>query len=195
MPIQPCAGNTGTSLALALALAVASVRASPGSRRPPRLTADSHQPASPAPSRSRDYDAALPDAGPHRLGAAEPVPASRVKRSSRDFAEALPWGRRRIARTGLNGAGATWPELHQQCASKDIDRRLVLAVMMPTGHHAGLGASNSGPHAVGGDGLLTIHPRRRGLGFRSLRDTTRISSCSAMPASFPVARPLGFFVC
>src|SRR5512132_551032 len=82
MPIQPCAGNTGTSLALA----VASVRARPGSRRPPRLTAGSHQPASPAPSRSRDYDAALPDAGPHRLGAAEPVPTSRVKRSSRGFA-------------------------------------------------------------------------------------------------------------
>jgi hypothetical protein len=46
-----------------------------------------------------------------------------------------------IARTGLNPARATRPELHQQCTSKDIDCRLVLTVMMPTGHHAGLRAT------------------------------------------------------
>jgi hypothetical protein len=66
-----------------------------------------------------------------------------------------------IAGTGLDDVRATWTELHPQRTSEDVDHRLVLAMMMPAGHHPGLGANKSRPHVVGRDGLLTIHPRRR----------------------------------
>ncbi len=66
-----------------------------------------------------------------------------------------------VSGTGLDGVRATWAELHPQQTSEDVDDRLVLAMVMPTGHHGCLGANKSRPHVVGRDRLLTFHPRRR----------------------------------
>ena len=60
---------------------------------------------------------------------------------------------------GVDGRRPAGTVLHAQRAHGDVDRRLVVAVVVPAGEHPGLGVGEPGPHAVARDRLLAAHPR------------------------------------
>ena len=69
-----------------------------------------------------------------------------------------------VARFGVDDLTALYSRLHPKSAVSDVDRRLVLAVVMPARAHPGLGADEARPEALDLDRSLTGHAGR-GIGF------------------------------
>src|SRR6266508_2133080 len=111
---------------------------------------------------------------------APPGPWSRrVPATSTTVPEARPWSRR-------------VPATSSACAREDVDHRLVVAVVVPAGHHAGVGADEPRPHPVAGERLLPIHPwRRRPLGAvtRGHHPDRVLGSTAHSPRRSPVGIP------
>ena len=82
-----------------------------------------------------------------------PVVALAVDRTLRHMEE--------VARFGVDDLMALHSRLHPKRAVSDVDRRLVLTVVMPARAHAGLGADEARPETFDLDRSLTGHPRRR----------------------------------
>ena len=66
-----------------------------------------------------------------------------------------------VSRAGLDDDLAAGSGLEPHPPRHDVERRVVVAVVVPPGDRAGLGVDGARPHRLGVQGDLPAHPRRR----------------------------------
>src|SRR6266536_1826496 len=82
----------------------------------------------------------------------------------------------KVAGSGIDHMGPARSRLHPQQPAHDVDRGVVVGMVMPVRCRVRLGPDQPGPHPVNGDGLLSGHAR----GLLTLDPVTRWHPCDGL---------------